>query len=127
MAIAKARLSSRRWRRYNVDGYMVVLTLGRNVGRLPMSEADWFGYRKQVANDLDDVQAAILQRPKMLMGNVSQVGQWDGADEEACTFVAVVSTLGKLERLSRAVRFTRAAYNQEAIGFIALQGTRHFV
>lgn len=110
-----------------MSAYLVVITIGRNVGNLPMSEADWFGFRKQVANDLADVQAVVLQRPKLVMGNVSQVGVWQDTEEEACTFVATVSSLGRVSRLSAALANTKAVYKQDAIGFIFLQGTRHFV
>lgn len=110
-----------------MSAYLVVIIIGRNVGNLPMDEADWFVFRKQVANDLDDVQALVLQRPKLVMGNVSQVGVWQDTEEEACTFVATVSSLGRVSRLSAALANTKVAYKQEAIGFIFLPGTRHFV
>ncbi len=109
------------------DQYVVVIAIGRNVGRLPMSDADWFGFRKQVANDLSDVQATVLQRPKLVMGNVSQVGEWEGHEEESCTFIATLSTLGRLSRLQRALILTRTTYKQDAIGFIVSAGTRHLL
>lgn len=105
--------------------YTVVITIGSNVGDTPMSSTDWFGFRKQVANDLADVQAVPLQMPAEIAWS-TQVGYWEGKKEEAAAYVAVVHSLGRLARLQNNLRMTAAAYRQDAIGFIVVQGTKHF-
>ena len=98
------------------------ISLGRNVGDVPMSDEDWLGYKLAVQASIGSVGGQIIQRPH----KGEQLGLWEGCEEDACVFVAFV--LGKhINQLKRCLVEDATKYKQLCIGFIERRGTHHLL
>lgn len=106
------------------NGYTLVVTVGRNIGREPMLQSRWMGLQGRIEFALSQ-RGTLIQRPSNKM--VGQLGSWEGQQEDAACFVALIPSKAGLDFLrGRMVELARA-YKQEAIGFIAVEGTNHLV
>lgn len=60
--------------------YVITVTIGRNVGETPMSDASWAEYRSDVAALLDDL-ATFVVNPTFEFHN--GYGEWHGVAEDS--------------------------------------------
>lgn len=103
-----------------------VVTIGRNIGDMPMSDEAWQAFKTAIAAAFTHCHGAIIQRPRdNTFGD--QCGVWEGkVCEEAATFVALTP-----QRYAYAIgpELARIAsrFRQEAIGFIVVSGDQHLV
>lgn len=103
-----------------------VVTIGRNIGDQPMPDDHWQAFKSAVNAALADCCGNVIQRPRdNTLGD--QQGTWEGkVCEEAATFVALTP-----QRYAYTVRpeLARIAsrFQQEAIGFIVVDGGEHLV
>lgn len=107
----------------------VVITLGRNVGGVPMRLSRWRSFQLDIKWSLDDVGATIIQAPSFdSKRSHDQVGQWEGNEEAACAFVAVMChDYGLVEVLRSQLAILANVYQQDAIGFVNVVGSDHLV
>jgi hypothetical protein len=102
--------------------YTVVVTIGRNIGTMPMPSMEW-------AHFLTAVERALMSRGQLLSFPVTgndQTGEWEGQHESSAVFVAFVHEQ-ELAYIRDRVTAVRIEYGQEAAGFIAVGGTNHVV
>lgn len=99
-----------------------VVTIGRNVGTVPMTAAAWRSFKSEVRRILSRY-GNIIQDP--LDGH--QFGSWEGqVCEDAATFVVLCPSVHSQDARP-ALRVLAARYRQEAIGFIVVAGDRHLI
>ncbi|MCK9382934.1 MAG: hypothetical protein M0P95_17965 [Sulfuritalea sp.] len=110
----------------------VVVTIGRNKtgiltgAQAPMSWQDWMAFKRAIFTALRVPDGTILQHPQMTVACPGQVGTWEGVDEEAAAFVALIPD-HLIEVVKGAVKLIRYTYGQEYAGFIVASGDRHLV
>ena len=63
-------------------GSLVTVTIGRNVGTTPMSDAVWAEFRNQVTTVLRTISDDVF-------GPFDGYGEWEGVTEESTTFTAL--------------------------------------
>jgi len=89
--------------------HTVALTIGRNIGTVPMAPHDWHAFK-------DAITATLA----ITYGTGNGRGEWDGVSEETFFAVGVVSDIDTV----RAHLATLArTYHQDAIGCVAMAGT----
>lgn len=99
-----------------------VVTIGRNVGNVPMTAEAWRSFKSEVRRTLSRY-GTIIQDP--LDGH--QAGCWEGqVCEDAATFV-VLCPSSHSQASRPALRGLAAKYRQEAIGLIVVTGDRHLI
>lgn len=104
--------------------HTIVITIGRNVNGRPMSDARWSEFKQFVAERLGR-RGIVLQAP-LARAAADQVGYWQGEQEPAATYVALVVG-DHLPWLRADLAWACRAFNQEAIGFLAVEGDDHLV
>ena len=87
----------------------ITITIGRNVGDVPMSPTRWADFRAHVGAILDSLRADIW-------AEATYVGRWDGQAEEAAIWHAGVEGGLDVERLDATLGRLAHAFGQEAIG-----------
>lgn len=104
--------------------HTVVITIGRNINGTPMPDAAWSEFKRFVANRIG-LRGITLQAP---LGRAAcdQVGYWQGDKEPAAAYVALVQA-DHLPWLREDMAWACKAYDQDAIGFIAVEGDNHLV
>lgn len=107
-------------------GYTAFVTIGQNVGDCPMTVGSWESFKFEIAKTLSIYGGNIVQRPCYSNENDS-FGTWQGEIEEnAATFVALFVPHPD-PKLASSLANIRQRYNQEAIGFVIVEGDEHFV
>ncbi len=108
--------------------HTVVILIGRNVKGVPMTDEMWHNFKTSVVDSVRIVGGTVIQKPSMAKGPAGQVGVWEGATEGAATVVALISNrCVEADRLRWLLDMDRMAYDQDAIGYIVVEGTDHLI
>lgn len=112
----------------NESTHTVTVTIGRNIGNMPMGYEQWDSFRKAVFSTLHQGGATILQHPRFGGMNANdQVGVWEGERENAAAFVALVTRPESLTLIRERLSMLASLFRQDAIGFIVAEGGEHLV
>ena len=84
----------------------VTVSIGRNIGSVPMPGPEWRRFRRTVSE-------ALAGGP-VFVRDARTVGQWEGVSEESRTWVASVDT-DAVDVLLQSMRCLARAYCQDAI------------
>lgn len=104
-----------------------VITIGRNIGSMPMPLDEWRRFKLAVLASLSATHANVIQRPLIDDHATAQVGSWEGAaSEDAATFVALTPEAYAFTVRNK-LKAIAARFGQEAIGFIVVAGDRHLI
>lgn len=106
------------------NGYTVVVTLGRMVGDTPMHIEQWKSFQRKIMADLTNV-GTVIQKPEQYFAG--QVGVWDGQEEDAACFIALVPNSLLVGKLRDKLKQEARLYKQKAIGYIVVEGTDNLV
>lgn len=90
-----------------------------------MSATLWQSFRDDLYATFHAHNAEVVQKPANGDG-ASQRGVWAGGVEDACTFVALVAE-SHLFALRHDLTEVRKRYQQEALGFLEIEGTQHLI
>jgi hypothetical protein len=90
------------------DTVTVTVSIGRNIGTVPLASAGWSQFRDAIAGILTDHGATIHVR------GASSVGEWQGIEEDSSTFVADLDR-EVIDRLLQDIGTIGARYGQEAV------------
>ena len=108
----------------------VVITIGRsNQAGIQLDDRTWCDFKLAVDCELHLVGCTVLQRPWVIVKEgeaYDQRGFWKDTREPAATFVALVDSNAILS-LKDELASVAAQYDQQAIGFIAVEGDSHLV
>lgn len=86
----------------------VTVTIGRNVGTVPMDRDRWRLFRQSIRDTLVSVASDIY------VDSAQAWGEWDGTMEECATWVASVPS-DSLWVLRDALPYLASTFSQEAI------------
>lgn len=93
-------------------GDNVTVTIGRNVGTIPMGDAAWLQFVVDVTNDV----SAILH-PEVTFNYRGQ-GEWQGVTEDSCSFSFVdVQRTTLASDVDKVLSVLAVRYHQDAIGW----------
>jgi len=106
------------------NGYTVAVTLGRNVGNVPMALYRWSDFQQKIRAVLSG-NGTVIQEPARMSG--AQMGEWDGVREDACTFIALLPTVERVGNVRTGLKFLCGLYKQQAIGYLVCDGTDNLV
>ena len=88
---------------------VVVVSIGRNVGDVPMSDDRWVLFRDQVG------AAVHVCATTVHVDQALSQGSWQGIPEDAATWVAEVPTWGAIDNLRRRLGALARHWSQDAI------------
>jgi hypothetical protein len=88
----------------------IVVSIGRNVGNLPMSALAWEQYIEALTFRVEALNGTIL-------GRARGRGEWDGGSEDNYILIAVFPT-SLLPALRGWLSSLAAAFHQDAIGLV---------
>lgn len=101
----------------------ITVTIGRNIGKVPMSEGMWLDFKAEVARAMMGNGKALLCQPTMLYGfGSTQVGVWEGEQEQCAVFASYYSPEEERALIPQ-LQAVGKAYRQAAIGFVAVPDT----
>lgn len=91
----------------------VTVTIGRNVGPLPLDDAEWLGFQE----DVRDALHVWLNVPYRDIETHAGRGEWDGVAEESMKFSALVPDYDGTgyPQLRAQLAIIRDAFRQDAI------------
>lgn len=101
----------------------MTVTIGRNVGNVPMSDAHWQSFTADVLRNIRANTRAIY-----FVG--FGTGVWEGTEEESFTVISETPTTSAACAISVSLSFFAEAYGQEAIAVTIgetelVQASRH--
>lgn len=84
----------------------IVISIGRNVGNVPLDAKRWEGFCTLVRT--------LLAESRVYVYGAESIGVWNGVSEDSRTWVAETST-DKLEDIRSSLRAFAKLYEQDAI------------
>lgn len=100
----------------------VVVTIGRNIRGKAMPAERWCLFKRRVGAALRQSDARVVQRP-FYHTEADQFGEWNGENEGAAAYVAVLPNGAALDRLRVYLLRDAREFQQESIGLIVAPGT----
>lgn len=85
----------------------ITVSVGRNVGNVPMSDQAWQDFRAEVRR--------ALSMGTIHVDDARSIGEWLGVSEESSTFVADDFTPGAAEMVTDALAIIGGRYGQDAV------------
>lgn len=93
-------------------GSQVTVTIGRNVGDIPLRATYWLEFQEQARQLLRD-----HFRPTLELGPFYGEGEWGGVTEESAAFIVVTHYPGSVQRFGEALSALAQSFQQDAIAW----------
>ena len=94
------------------SGDVLTVSIGRNVGVLPMSDVDWQELRTTVRDHL-----SALLKPSDVFGWFDGHGVWDGVPEESAVLTMIVGYTTRHAHVDSTLVALAERFGQDAIAF----------